>query len=54
MTRMTHSTTTSQNDLLPTTLVLLACFCFCFGISPCFARSLTDAGMASYAVAFYR
>ncbi|HUV23243.1 MAG TPA: DMT family transporter [Gammaproteobacteria bacterium] len=52
MTGITHSATTSQNNLLPTTLVLLACFCF--GTIPCFARSLTDAGMASHAVAFYR
>jgi drug/metabolite transporter (DMT)-like permease len=32
--------------------VLLSCFCF--GTIPYFARSLTDAGMASHAVAFYR
>lgn len=41
-----------RGTLLPTCLVVLACFCF--GTIPYFARSLTDAGMASYAVAFYR
>lgn len=43
---------TQQETLLPSILVVLACFCF--GTIPYFARSLTDAGMASYAVAFYR
>ncbi len=43
---------TQQGTLLPSILVVLACFCF--GTIPYFARSLTDAGMASYAVAFYR
>lgn len=38
--------------MLPTCLVVLACFCF--GTIPYFAKSLTDAGMAPYAVAFYR
>ena len=41
-----------DNTLLPTVLVVMSCFCF--GTIPYFARSLTDAGMASYAVAFYR
>ena len=52
MTGITHSVPDRQDTLLPTTLVLLACFCF--GTIPYFARSLTDAGMASHAVAFYR
>lgn len=52
MTGITHSALPRQNTLLPTTLVLL--FCFCFGTIPYFARSLTDAGMAVHAVAFYR
>ena len=52
MTAITHSAPASQNTLLTTTLVLLSCFCF--GTIPYFARSLTDAGMASHAVAFYR
>ncbi len=43
---------TRQATLLPSILVVLACFCF--GTIPFFAKSLTDAGMASYAVAFYR
>lgn len=38
--------------MLPTCLIVLSCFCF--GTIPYFAKSLTDAGMASYAVAFYR
>jgi drug/metabolite transporter (DMT)-like permease len=41
-----------RGTLLPTCLVILACFCF--GTIPYFAKSLTDSGMASYAVAFYR
>ncbi len=41
-----------EDTLLPTCLVLLACCCF--GTIPYFAKSLTDAGMAPYAVAFYR
>jgi drug/metabolite transporter (DMT)-like permease len=41
-----------RGTLLPTCLVVLACFCF--GTIPYFAKSLTDSGMASYAVAFYR
>jgi drug/metabolite transporter (DMT)-like permease len=52
MTGITHSAPDRQDTLLPTTLVLLSCFCF--GTIPYFARSLTDAGMASHAVAFYR
>ncbi len=41
-----------RDTLLPTCLVVLACFCF--GTIPYFAKSLSDSGMASYAVAFYR
>ncbi len=41
-----------RGTLLPTCLVVLACFCF--GTIPYFAKSLTDTGMAPYAVAFYR
>jgi drug/metabolite transporter (DMT)-like permease len=41
-----------RGTMLPTCLVVLACFCF--GTIPYFAKSLTDAGMAPYAVAFYR
>jgi len=41
-----------RSTLLPTYLVILACFCF--GTIPYFAKTLVDAGMASYAVAFYR
>jgi len=41
-----------HGSLLPTCLVVLACFCF--GTIPYFAKSLTDSGMAPYAVAFYR
>ena len=52
MTGITHSAPDRQDTLLPTTLVLLSCFCF--GTIPYFARSLTDAGMAAHAVAFYR
>ena len=52
MTGYTHSATLERGTLLPTCLVLLACFCF--GTIPYFAKSLTDSGMAAYAVAFYR
>ena len=52
MTGITHSAPDRQDTLLPTTLVLLSGFCF--GTIPYCARSLTDAGMASHAVAFYR
>ena len=52
MTGIAHSINPERSALLPTCLVVLACFCF--GTIPYFAKSLTDAGMASYAVAFYR
>ena len=52
MTAITHSASARQSSLLPTILVVLACFCF--GTIPYFARTLTDAGMAPHAVAFYR
>jgi drug/metabolite transporter (DMT)-like permease len=52
MTGYTHAITRDYGSLLPTCLVLLSCFCF--GTIPYFARTLTDSGMASYAVAFYR
>ncbi|MCP4768031.1 MAG: DMT family transporter [Gammaproteobacteria bacterium] len=52
MTGYTHSVTRDSGVLLPTCVVLLSCFCF--GTIPYFAKTLTDSGMASYAVAFYR
>ena len=52
MTEFTQSFPLQRSTLLPTCLVVLACFCF--GTIPFFARSLSDAGMAPYAVAFYR
>ena len=52
MTGYTHSITREPGVLLPTCAVLLSCFCF--GTIPYFAKTLTDSGMASYAVAFYR
>jgi len=52
MTGITHSATLERGTLLPTCLVILACFCF--GTIPYFAKSLIDSGMAPYAVAFYR
>ncbi len=52
MTESTHSIALERSSLLPTGLVVLACFCF--GTIPYFARSLSDAGMAPYAIAFYR
>ena len=52
MTGFTQSAPLERGTLLPTCLVLLACFCF--GTIPYFAKSLTDSGMAAYAVAFYR
>ena len=52
MTEITHDLAIERGTLLPTCLVLLACICF--GTIPYFAKSLTDAGMASYSVAFYR
>ena len=41
-----------RSSVVPTALVVSACFCF--GTIPYFAKSLTDAVMAPYAVAFYR
>ncbi len=52
MTEFTPSVAADRGSLLPTCLVVLACACF--GTIPYFAKSLTDAGIASYAVAFYR
>jgi drug/metabolite transporter (DMT)-like permease len=52
MTELTQSAPLERSSLLPTCLVVLACFCF--GTIPYFAKSLSDAGMAPYAVAFYR
>ncbi|MDH3633907.1 MAG: DMT family transporter [Gammaproteobacteria bacterium] len=52
MTGYTHGATLERGTLLPTCLVVLACFCF--GTIPYFAKSLTDSGMAAYAIAFYR
>ncbi len=52
MTELTPSVAVDRGTLLPTCLVVLACACF--GTIPYFAKSLTDAGIASYAVAFYR
>ena len=52
MTAIIHDAPVERDSLLPTCMVVLACFCF--GTIPYFAKSLTDAGMASYAVAFYR
>jgi drug/metabolite transporter (DMT)-like permease len=52
MTGYTHAITRDRGTLLPTGLVLLSCFCF--GTIPYFAKTLTDSGMASHAVAFYR
>jgi len=52
MTVYTQSLPLQRSSLLPTALVVMCCFCF--GTIPYFAKSLTDAGMASYAVAFYR
>jgi drug/metabolite transporter (DMT)-like permease len=52
MTEPTNSIPLARSPLLPTGLVVLACFCF--GTIPYFAKSLSDAGMAPYAVAFYR
>jgi drug/metabolite transporter (DMT)-like permease len=52
MTGITHGIPVERDALLPTCLVVMACFCF--GTIPYFAKSLTDAGMAPYAVAFYR
>jgi len=52
LTEITHSVPQERGSLLPTCLIVLSCFCF--GTIPYFAKALTDAGMASYAVAFYR
>ncbi len=52
MTGFARSLPRQSSSLLPTVLVVLSCVCF--GSIPYFARSLTDAGMASYAVAFCR
>jgi len=52
MTVFVQSATLQRDTLLPTCLVVTACFCF--GTIPYFARSLIEAGMASWAVAFYR
>ena len=52
MSEITQSFSPARGSLLPTCLIVLSCFCF--GTIPYFAKSLTDAGMASYAVAFYR
>ena len=41
-----------RSTLLPTVMLVLSCCCF--GTIPYFAKTLTDAGMAPYAVAFYR
>lgn len=52
MTGIARSLPLQRNTLLPT--VLLVFSCFCFGTIPYFAKSLTDAGIVPYAVAFYR
>ena len=52
MNELTQSIPLERSTLLPTCLVVLACLCF--GTIPYFAKSLSDAGMAPYAVAFYR
>ena len=52
MTGITQAIPVERGTFLPSCLVVFACFCF--GTIPYFARTLTDAGMASYAVAFYR
>jgi drug/metabolite transporter (DMT)-like permease len=52
MTELTRSMPLERSSLLPTSLVVLSCFCF--GTIPYFAKSLSDAGMAPYAIAFYR
>lgn len=52
MTEITERLPADSGTLLPTCLVVMACFCF--GTIPFFAKSLTDAGMAPFAVAFYR
>ncbi len=52
MNGITSSPADVRGTLLPSCLLVMACFCF--GTIPYFAKTLTDAGMASYAVAFYR
>jgi drug/metabolite transporter (DMT)-like permease len=52
MLESTHSIPLERGSLIPTSLVVMACICF--GTIPFFAKSLTDTGMAPYAVAFYR
>jgi len=52
MSELAENLPQENSALLPTSLVIIACFCF--GTIPYFAKTLTDAGMASYAVAFYR
>ena len=52
MTVVASGVVLQRSTLLPTCLVVAACFCF--GTIPYFASSLLDAGMASHAVAFYR
>ena len=52
MNGIAHSLQREESTLIPTFLVVMSCFCF--GTIPYFAHSLTEAGMASYAVAFYR
>lgn len=52
MPELTPSIAADRGALLATSLVVLACACF--GTIPYFAKSLTDAGIASYAIAFYR
>lgn len=41
-----------RNTLIPTLLLIASCFCF--GTIPYFAKTLTDAGIAPYAIAFFR
>jgi drug/metabolite transporter (DMT)-like permease len=52
MTEVTQSHPLERSTLFPTCLVIFACFCF--GTIPYFAKTLMDAGMTPYAVAFYR
>ena len=52
MTSISHSIPIERDSLLPTCMLLLSCFCF--GTIPYFAKTLIDAGMAPYSVAFYR
>ena len=52
MAEMAPAAPAESSVWLSTGLVVMACACF--GTIPYFAKSLTDAGMAPYAVAFYR